>query len=135
MSQSQEGECAAAAALAVHVSVCAGDALAGGGGSQRFVSVCQRFLTVGRVCSLLSLLVDAWTQQDLQGGWTAWVREYIVFEKRGSPQPCGLWEVVGELAAFGVEGEEWLYSVANIEADPWQDYNHAAWAWAHPPPS
>eukprot|EP01062_Namystynia_karyoxenos_P051676 TRINITY_DN4069_c1_g1_i1.p1 TRINITY_DN4069_c1_g1~~TRINITY_DN4069_c1_g1_i1.p1 ORF type:complete len:897 (+),score=219.72 TRINITY_DN4069_c1_g1_i1:67-2757(+) len=100
------------------------------GGVAAFVAVCER-LAAAWQCSIL---VDAVVHQDVNMRWDCRLRYSATFEKRGSPDRIGLWELVNEKRPIGQGGDdpkEWMYEIASLAQNAWHRYNEAVDAWCH----
>eukprot|EP01062_Namystynia_karyoxenos_P079275 TRINITY_DN8325_c0_g4_i2.p1 TRINITY_DN8325_c0_g4~~TRINITY_DN8325_c0_g4_i2.p1 ORF type:complete len:781 (+),score=94.80 TRINITY_DN8325_c0_g4_i2:94-2343(+) len=112
--------------------VCTGVATIGDFGS----NVAQRFMVIGGVSAFVHVveraaagwgtpvLIDSEVQSDCSTTWDCRLRKVLVFPKRGTTRPVGLWDVHAKKPdAMESSQGEWMYQLSRTAANPWDQYN------------
>eukprot|EP01062_Namystynia_karyoxenos_P039454 TRINITY_DN2866_c5_g1_i1.p1 TRINITY_DN2866_c5_g1~~TRINITY_DN2866_c5_g1_i1.p1 ORF type:complete len:682 (+),score=166.21 TRINITY_DN2866_c5_g1_i1:79-2124(+) len=117
--------------------ICGGQAMCGDFGS----SDAQRFMVVGAVAAFaavveraaaawgISVLLDTDICDEVKTSWNCRLRKMVRFAKHRQSNPTGLWEVVAEKPDRRSSQGEWMYQLAVLAADPWEQYNGAVQLW------
>eukprot|EP01062_Namystynia_karyoxenos_P051987 TRINITY_DN4120_c0_g1_i1.p1 TRINITY_DN4120_c0_g1~~TRINITY_DN4120_c0_g1_i1.p1 ORF type:complete len:748 (+),score=96.08 TRINITY_DN4120_c0_g1_i1:94-2244(+) len=134
-------DCASLDALRVTAAVCTGDALCGDFGS----NMVQRFMIIGTVNAMVhvveraaagwdaAVLIDDDVHADVGCNWNCRLRKRVTLVKHGSASRhrTMLWEVMSPRrgASRDAPPEEWMYQLAGLAPNPWEEYNLVVRMW------